>query len=73
MSLFTRFPASYPNQLVLLVAQTAKVLKLQVPFYFIFQVVCGMGFPCSSAGKESICNVGDPDLILGGEDSLEKG
>ena len=27
------------------------------------------GFPCSSAGKESTCNVGD----LGWEDPLEKG
>ena len=24
-----------------------------------------MGFPCSSAGKESACNAGDPGLILG--------
>ena len=24
-----------------------------------------MGFPSSSAGKESVCNAGDPDLIPG--------
>ena len=24
-----------------------------------------MGLPCDSAGKESACNVGDPDLIPG--------
>ena len=24
-----------------------------------------MGFPCGSAGKESTCNAGDPDLIPG--------
>ena len=24
-----------------------------------------MGFPCSSAGKESACNAGDPGLIPG--------
>ena len=24
-----------------------------------------MGFPCGSAGKESACNAGDPDLIPG--------
>ena len=32
-----------------------------------------LGFPGRSAGKESTCNVGDLDLILGWEDSLEKG
>ena len=35
--------------------------------------MCGMGFPCSLAGKESICNAGDPGLILGRVDPLEKG
>ena len=32
-----------------------------------------MGFPCGSAGKESTCNVGALDLILGLGRSLEKG
>ena len=32
-----------------------------------------MGFPCGSAGKEATCNVGDPGLIQGWEDPLEKG
>ena len=31
-----------------------------------------MGFPGSSAGKESTCNVGDLGLSLGWEDPLEK-
>ena len=38
--------------------------------------VCWLGFPDSSAGKESACNVGDPrdpGLIPGSEDTLEKG
>ena len=32
-----------------------------------------MGFPGGSDGKESACNAGDPGLILGLEDPLEKG
>jgi len=32
-----------------------------------------MGFPNSSIGKESTCNAGDPSLIPGWEDLLEKG
>ena len=32
-----------------------------------------MGFPGSSAGKESTCNAGDPSLIPGSEVPLEKG
>ena len=32
-----------------------------------------MGFPGSSAGKESVCNAGDPSLIYGSESSPEKG
>ena len=32
-----------------------------------------MGFPGSSAGKESTCNAGDPVQFLGQEDPLEKG
>ena len=31
------------------------------------------GFPDSSAGKESVCNTGDPGLIPEWEDPLEKG
>ena len=31
--------------------------------------LCGLGFPCGLAGKETTCNVGD----LGWEDPLEKG
>ena len=30
------------------------------------------GFPCSSVGKESACSAGDPGLIPGLEDPLEK-
>ena len=29
-------------------------------------------FPCSSVGKESVCTPGDPGLVPGGEDPLEK-
>ena len=32
-----------------------------------------MGFPSSSASKESACNSGDSGSFLGGEDTLEKG
>ena len=31
------------------------------------------GFPGGSAGKESACNAGNPSLIPGQEDLLEKG
>ena len=32
-----------------------------------------MGFPGGSDGKESACNLGNPGLILGQGDPLEKG
>ena len=32
-----------------------------------------LGFPGGSDGEESACNGGDPGLILGWEDPLEKG
>ena len=32
-----------------------------------------LGFPGSSAGKESTCNAGDSGRFLGQEDPLEKG
>jgi len=32
-----------------------------------------MGFPCSSAGKESTCNAGDPSSIAGLGRSAEEG
>ena len=32
-----------------------------------------MGFPGGSAGKESACNAGDPDLISGSETSPGEG
>ena len=32
-----------------------------------------MGFPGSSADKESVCNAGDPGSILGSERSLGEG
>ena len=34
-------------------------------FYFYIGLGCSMGFPGSSAGKESTCNAGDPGLIPG--------
>ena len=37
------------------------------------QVFMGnLGFHCSSVGKESACSAGNPGLILGQEDPLEK-
>ena len=42
------------------------VLKSTTKYVF-FQ-----GFPSSSAGKESACSAGDPSLIPGSEDPLEK-
>ena len=36
-------------------------------------MVLNKGFPGSSAGKESICNAGDPSLILGLGRSDEEG
>ena len=42
--------------------------------YFLWvMVVVASGFPGSSAGKESSCNAGEPSLIPGFEDPLEKG
>ena len=35
--------------------------------------ISSMGFPDSSAGKESVCNAGDPSLIPGWEDPPKKG
>ena len=32
----------------------------------------GLGFPCSSLGKESACSAGDRVRSLGWEDALEK-
>ena len=32
-----------------------------------------MGFPGDSDGKESACNLGDPDSVLEMEDPLEEG
>ena len=32
-----------------------------------------LGFPCSSAGKESTCNIGDPGLIPGSGRSPAEG
>ena len=40
---------------------------------FTFTFPCHWGFPASSDGKESSFNAGDPGLILGWEDPLEKG
>ena len=37
------------------------------------EIACGLGFPCGSDGKESACNAGDLNSILGQEGPLEKG
>ena len=39
--------------------------------FLIYKII--LGFPHSSVGKESTCNTGDLDSILGWEDPLEKG
>ena len=39
--------------------------RLPTPVFF--------GFPCGSAGKESTCNAGDPDFILGSGRSAGEG
>lgn len=36
-------------------------------------LLCKLGFPDSSIGKESVCNSGDPSSIPGWEDPLERG
>ena len=42
--------------------------------HLLISYICiDMGFPGSSAGKESACNAGNPGSILGWEDPLEKG
>ena len=38
-----------------------------------YSLCVSKGFLDSSVGKESACNAGDPSLILGREDLLEKG
>ena len=42
-------------------------------FQGLFHVVAYVGFPGSSAGKESTCNAGDPGLIPGSGRSLGEG
>ena len=44
-----------------------------VPNKFTFTSPCHWDFPGVSDGKESSFNAGDPGLILGWEDPLEKG
>ena len=39
----------------------------------IYKIYKWQGFPGGLDGKESVCNAGDPGLILGQEDPLEKG
>ena len=43
------------------------------PFNQLASTTDYVGFPGGSDGKESACNVGDPGLIPGWEDPLEKG
>ena len=44
----------------------SKVIQLYIHIYlFFFKNVSHLGFPHSSAGKESTCNAGDPGLIPG--------
>ena len=39
---------------------------------FCFPLIFLLGFPGDEVGKESACTVGDPGLVPGGEDPLEK-
>ena len=48
-------------------------VQSQVKSQLVFICFEFMGFPSSSAGKESTCSAEDPGLILGQEDPLEKG
>ena len=47
-------------------------LKFTIYITYVCMYVCG-GFPGSSAGKESICNVGDPSSIPGSGSSPGEG
>ena len=47
------------------------LLLLLLFFFFVDSAV--KGFPCSSAGKESTCNAGDPGLIPGSGRSTGEG
>jgi len=40
-------------------------LAIMLSFLFFGHSMWHLGFPGSSAGKESACNAGDPSLILG--------
>ena len=42
---------------------TSEITKYSTFFFFFFKMV--LGFPHSSVGKDSACNVGDPGLIPG--------
>ena len=47
------------------------ILYIKILSNFVENISC-QGFPGSSAGKESTCNVGDLVPFLGWEDPLEK-
>ena len=57
-------PLSFPVNL--------KWLKISI-YVYIYLLYIYMGFPGSSAGKESTCDVGHPSLIPGSRGSLMKG
>ena len=48
------------------------ISRFSLVIYFIRSSIC-MGFPGSSAGKESACNTGDPGLIPGSGRSAREG
>ena len=52
------------------VAKSQTRLSSFISLHFIYVYI---EFPCSSAGKESTCNAGDPSLIPGLENPLRKG
>ena len=55
----------YPSMYSYLPLHSNIFISLVVEYY--------KGFPSGSDGKESACSTGDPGLILGPEDPLEKG
>ena len=61
-----------PGDLLIIVvsdAQRARVISM----YLLWLTYEGQGFPHSSVGKESACNVGDPSLIPGSGRSAGEG
>ena len=48
-------------------------MAVSLSYVIMANLLCHLGFPGGSLGKESACSAGDPDSTLGWEDTLEKG